>query len=46
MRAAECFADGDLDRFRLEIVREHVRPCDGLQHSPMTARRTKQRDDQ
>ena len=46
MRAIESFVDRFGHRFRLEIRREHVRPRDGLQHSPVPARRAEQREDQ
>ena len=46
MRAIESFGERFADGFSLEIVREHVRPRDGLQHSPMPTRRAEQREDQ
>lgn len=46
MLAIERLGKGRADGFRLEILREHVRPRDGLQYSPMPAGRAEQRDDQ
>lgn len=46
IRAVERLGERRADRLGLEIVREHVRPRDGLQNSPMPTCRAKQRDDQ
>ena len=46
MRAVKSFGDRFAHRVRLEIRREHVRPCDALQHGPMSARRAEQRENQ
>lgn len=46
MRAPERFGNGHLERLRLKIFCEHVRPCHGLKHSPMPARRAQQRNNQ
>jgi hypothetical protein len=42
--AVERFRDGGGDGFGLEIIRQHRRPRDGLQHGPMPTRRAKQRE--
>ena len=46
MLPVKSFCDRGLKRTGLEIVREHRRPCDGLQRRPMRAQHRREREDE